>query len=99
MTKIEKLNVAGAEFEGICIGAPGGEGHPNMLVITGKKGYIMCGYLNIETAEKFGDVACIISGADFNEMLANPVKAVTSEGEKLGIAEGMTGEQVCEKLV
>ena len=36
--------------------------------------------------------------ADFNEMLANPVKAVTSEGEKLGISEGMTGEQVCEKL-
>ena len=33
-----------------------------LLVITGNKGYIMCGYLNINTAQKREDVACIVTG-------------------------------------
>ena len=82
-------------IEGVCITAPGGAGHPNMLVLVGSKGYIMCGYLNQEAAAKFGDAACVIGGSSFEELLANPVKAVLPEAEKLGIRIGMTGEEVC----
>ena len=98
MIKTETLNVKGHAVEGVCITSPGGEGHPNMLVLVAAKGYIMCGYLNREAAENFGDAACVISGSSFEEILKNPVKAVTPEGEKLGIREGMTGEEACDLL-
>ena len=95
-TKI--LNVNGKGIEAVCIAAPGGEGHPNMLVLVAKKGYIMCGYLNQEAAAGFGDAAAVVSGSSFEELLANPVKAVTPEAGKLGITVGMTGAEACEIL-
>lgn len=98
MITTKTLNVNGKNVQGVCITAPGGDGHPNMLVLAAEKGYIMCGYLNLEAAEKFGDAACVIGGSSLEEQLANPVKAVTSEAEKLGVRIGMTGEEVCEIL-
>lgn len=98
MLKIDMLEVAGKAVQGVAIQAPGGEGHPNMLVLVCKKGYIMCGYLNQAAAEKFGDAAAIISGATFEEILANEVKAVTPAAAELGVEVGMTGAQAAEKL-
>lgn len=98
MMNIEMLNVNGQTVQGLRIVAPGGEGHPNMLVILCKKGYVMCGYLNAEAADKFGDAAAIVGGSCFEETLANPVKAVTKAAEALGVEIGMTGAQAVEKL-
>ncbi len=98
MIKIEMLEVAHKPVQGIAIETPGGEGHPNMLVLQCKNGYIMCGYLNMETAEAVNDAAVIVGGADFGALLCNPVKAVSSEAAKLGIEVGMTGAQAAEKL-
>ncbi len=99
MIKTERIDVNGKFFEGVCITSPGGEGHPNMLVLVGSKGYIMCGYLNLEAAVKFGDAACVIGGSSFDELLANPVKAVTPAAEALGTRTGMTGAEVCENYL
>ena len=55
MMQIEQLNVEGTSAQGVMLCAPGGEGHPNMIVVPCKAGYLMCGYLNIDAAEKFGD--------------------------------------------
>ena len=93
MVKTELLTIGSEKAEGVFIPAPGGEGHPNMIVITCKKGYLMCGYLNLEAAERFGDVAVLVGGADFNEVLKNPIKGMTSAAAELGIQEGMTGEE------
>ena len=91
----ETLNVNGNAVEAVMIQSPGGEGHPNMIVLVCKKGYIMCGYLNQEAAANFGDAACVIGGSSFADILKNPVKAVLPEAEKLGIKIGMTGEEAC----
>ena len=98
MITAELINVNNGIVQGVCIKAPGGEGHPNMIVLVCKKGYIMCGYLNQEAATNFGDVACVIGGSSFDEILANPVKAVLPEAEKLGIKIGMNGAEVCDIL-
>lgn len=98
MIKLSELEYNGKTALGCQIESPGGEGHPNMLIINCKRGYIMCGYLNTEAAEKFHDAAAVISGANFDEMLDNPVKAVTSEGTKLSITIGMKGREVFEIL-
>lgn len=95
MITTEIINVNGGTVQGVFIKAPGGEGHPNMIVLVCKKGYIMCGYLNQEAATNFGDSACVIGGSSFEDILANPVKAVLPEAEKLGIKVGMTGAEVC----
>lgn len=98
MITTEILNVNNGTVQGVLIKAPGGEGHPNMIVLACKKGYIMCGYLNQEAATNFGDAACVIGGSSFEDILANPVKAVLPEAEKLGIKVGMTGAEVCDIL-
>ena len=98
MIKTEILNVNGKPVQGVCIEAPGGEGHPNMLVMVAKRGYIMCGYLNQDAATAFNDAACVIGGSSFEDLLANPVKAVSPEGEKLGLKVGMTGKEACDIL-
>ena len=65
MIKTDILNVNGKMVQGVLLQAPGGEGHPNMIVLVCRKGYIMCGYLNQEAAANFGDAACVIGGSSF----------------------------------
>ena len=65
-----------------------------------KKGFVMCGYLNIDAAEKMGDCACVVKGIkNVDELLAGEVVALTSHAKKLGIELGMTGKKALEKLV
>lgn len=98
MIQIEMLKAARKTVQGIRIQEPGGEGHPNMLLLLCEKGYIMCGYLNKEAADKFDDAAAVVSGSCFEELLANPVKAVTDKAAELGVEVGMTGLKAAEKL-
>ncbi|MBR3627957.1 MAG: DUF1805 domain-containing protein [Elusimicrobia bacterium] len=70
-----------------------------LLVITGKKGYIMCGYLNINTAQKRNDVACIVTGVKtIEDMLNSKVVALTVKAQSLGINMDMDVNKVLEIL-
>lgn len=93
MVITDKVATGNTTSFGILIKSPGGEGHPNMILIQCNKGYLMCGYLNLEAAEKFGDAAVLVGGADFEEVLANPIKGMTTAARKLGITDGMTGHE------
>ena len=83
---------------GTMLVAPGGEGHPNMIVVQCKKGYLMCGYLNLDAAEKFGDAAVLVGGADFAAVLKNPIKGMTEAARLAGVKKGMTGEEAAAVL-
>ncbi len=98
MLQVEQLKVKDTEVQGYMLAAPGGEGHPNMIVINCKKGYLMCGYLNMAAAEKFDDPAVLVGGADFQAVLANPIKGMTPAAAALGVKEGMTGEEAAAIL-
>ena len=70
-----------------------------LLVITGKKGYIMCGYLNINTAQKRDDAACIVTGVKtIEDMLNSKVVALTAKAQSLGISMNMEVTKVLEIL-
>ena len=70
-----------------------------LLLITGKKGYIMCGYLNINTAQKREDVACIVTGVKtIEDMLNSNVVALTAKAQNLGINMNMKVKKVLEIL-
>ena len=69
-----------------------------MIVVQCKKGYLMCGYLNLAAAEKFGDAAVLVGGADFAAVLKNPIKGMTEAAKLAGVKEGMTGEEAAAVL-
>lgn len=71
----------------------------SLVFIMGDKGFIMCGYLNMETAEKQGNVAAVATGIKtVDDMLKTKIVAVTSAAKKAGISKGMFVTDALEKL-
>ena len=72
---------------------------PLVLVIA-EKGYLMCGYLNIQTSEKLGDCACVIKGVkNIDELLKGIVVELTEPAKKAGIKTGMIGLEALSKMI
>lgn len=73
--------------------------HAPLLVIRAPRGFIMCGYLNIATAEQLGDAAVKVTGVrSFDDVLASTVAEVTSAAIELGIEVGMPARQALDLL-
>ena len=67
----------------------------NLIVIKGKKGYIMCGYLNLKTAEKFKEVAVKITGiSTLRDAINSRVHSATRQASRLGIHKGQAVKEV-----
>lgn len=72
----------------------------NLIVITGSKGYIMCGYLNMSAANKFGDVAVKVTGiTTLKDALAARAASCSRAARKLGIRKGQEVRQVLSIIV
>jgi uncharacterized protein YunC (DUF1805 family) len=70
-----------------------------LLVIRTKKGFLMCGYLNVNAAETLGDTAAKVKGVQsFEDMLKAQVVEVTQMARELGVGPGMTGREALEKM-
>jgi len=89
MISVTTLRVDGKSFMGLRTDLPDS---PPLLLIMGEKGFVMCGFLNVESAEKLGVIAAVVSGVKtFDDVLNGQVKAVTSKAKNLGIEVGMKG--------
>lgn len=90
-----KISVAGAEFSAIKVElskAP-------LLLIKGKNGFLACGYINIQTANKLGETAAIVSGVKtFDDMLAAKIRLLSEKAQTLGLDENATGADFLKKL-
>jgi len=94
---VEKLDVEGKVALGLKVELPSS---PPLLLIVGNKGFIMCGYLNIEVAEKLQVAAAVVSGVkNFDDVLNAEIKAVTSRAKELGINVGLKGKEALKKLI
>ena len=72
----------------------------SLVLIKATKGFIMCGYLDIEAANRFGDCAAIVKGIKtVDEMLNNKIVAVSKNASEIGIKEGMGVMQALMLLV
>jgi uncharacterized protein YunC (DUF1805 family) len=70
-----------------------------LLIIKGSKGFLACGYINVETCEKTGEACAIVTGVkNHDDMLNAEVKAVSAEAARLGVRLGMKGKEVLEIL-
>lgn len=72
---------------------------PPLLLIRGGKGFVMCGYLNIEAAERVGAAAAVVSGVtSFEDVLNAEIRAATSKARALGLEPGKVVRDVLAGL-
>ena len=70
-----------------------------LLLIKADKGFVMCGYLDMETADMLGDVAVKVKGVNtFDDVLEASVVGATEPAINLGIKMGMTGREALELM-
>lgn len=70
-----------------------------LLLISAEKGFVMCGFLNIEAAERLNVAAAMVSGVKtFEDVLNAQVKAVTSKAKSLGVEVGVKGSEALKRL-
>lgn len=82
-------------WKGFLLGAH----NASLVLVTAAKGCVMCGYLNMETAERLGDAACIVTGVrGFEDLLDAKIVKVSSKAADPGVNEGMTGRKALELL-
>ena len=74
-------------------------GNGKLLVIKAKHGALVCGYINMETAEKLGDAVAMVTGVNsYADMLNAKVKRVSSAAAQLGVCDGMIGSDALAHL-
>ncbi len=93
---IEKIKIDDKTVLGLKVELPDS---PPLLLMVGEKGFIMCGYLNVEVAERLQVAAAMVSGVkSFQDVLEAEIKAATSKARELGISLGMKGREALRKL-
>ncbi len=72
---------------------------PPLVIIRGRKGFVMCGYLDINVTNKLGLIAARVVGVkSIEEMLEKKIVNVTSKARELGIKEGMKVKEILELI-
>jgi uncharacterized protein YunC (DUF1805 family) len=70
-----------------------------LLVIRAGCGFVMCGYLNMDVANKLGDVAVRVTGVrSFEDVLNAKAQDVSMAAKNLGITIGMTAKDTLNKM-
>jgi uncharacterized protein YunC (DUF1805 family) len=96
MFELDTFLIQGKAFQGIKAILPD---IPPLLLIKGDKGFIMCGYLNLEVAEKVNAIAAVVSNVNtFEDVLNAKIKTATSKAIELGLKPGKTVKDVIIKL-
>ncbi len=70
-----------------------------LILLKGSVGYVMCGYLSTETAEKIGDVGVRVTGVnDLESLIASSVNDLTTAAANLGIKKGDRVSEILSSL-
>jgi uncharacterized protein YunC (DUF1805 family) len=97
MISIKSVRVDGKSCMGLRVDLP--ESPAPLLLLIAEKGFVMCGFLNVEAAERIGVSAAMVSGVKtFDDVLSAPIKAVTSKARSLGVQEEMKGEDALKSM-
>ena len=85
--------------KGSAIGLKMDMGHAPLLVIRAGCGFVMCGYLNMDIANKLGDVAVRVTEVkSFDDVLNSKVVDVSEAAKKRGIAVGMDARETLNRM-
>ncbi len=96
MISVMIVKVDGENCLGLRVDLPGS---PPLLLIIAEKGFVMCGFLNVEAAERLGVAAVMVSGVkSFEDVLGAEIKAVTSRAKGFGVEVGMKGIEALKRM-
>jgi len=91
MINVTQLRIDGKAAVGLKVDLPDS---PPLLMIIGQTGFVMCGFLNVEAAEKINVTAAMLSGVKtFDDVLEAEVKAATSKAHAKGVKPGIKGKE------
>jgi uncharacterized protein YunC (DUF1805 family) len=94
--KTQTISLKKGKATGHCIDL----GKAPLLIIQAKKGYVMCGYLNMNAANKIGDIAGKVTGVKtFDDMLSADVVEVSESAKLAGLKEGMNVKDFLNALL
>ena len=92
---VEKINLQ----NGTGLGLNFDMNNAPIIVIKADKGFVMCGYLDINAANKLGDAAAKVKGVNsFEDVLNAEIIDVSQPAKEFGIDTGMTGREALEKM-
>ncbi|MEM0492506.1 MAG: DUF1805 domain-containing protein [Candidatus Thermoplasmatota archaeon] len=92
----KKINIGKGEVLGYLIDL----NNAPLIILQAKKGYVMCGYLNMNTANKLGDIAGKITGVkNFEDALNSTIVEVSENAKKIGLHEGMNTKEFLKMLM
>jgi uncharacterized protein YunC (DUF1805 family) len=75
-------------------------GKAPLILLQARRGYVMCGYLNMATANKLVDIAGKVTGVkNFEETLNAPIVEISENAQKAGLRRGMSARAFLNKLV
>lgn len=90
MINVTPLNIEDKTTLGIRVELPDS---PPLILIIGRTGFVGCGLINIEAAEKLNVAAATVSGVkSFDDALNAEIKALTSKAQGKGVKAGMKGK-------
>ncbi len=96
MIMVENLDIDGEAFQGLKVEL---KGLPPLVLIEGDKGFVMCGYLNIDAAESLGATAAVVSGVNsWGDVLNAQIKTATTKAKALGLEPGRVVRDVIAAL-
>lgn len=100
MIQLSPIEINGHTFLSVSVQLP----KTNLLAVTGDKGYIMCGALDIGLLNDRLKDRRIIAGRavgvrTIEQLLEAPLESVTVEAESLGIYKGMNGKEALLKMI
>jgi uncharacterized protein YunC (DUF1805 family) len=96
MIEIDQLNIDGKTVVGVKVNLP--DSAP-LVAIIGDQGFVMCGFLNVDTAETLGVAAAMVSGVrTFDDVLRAEIRAATSKAKAKGVKLGMPAQDALKLL-
>ncbi len=97
MIDVAELKVDDKKCLGLRVDLPGSPAP--LVLMTAEKGFVMCGFLDMQTAERLNVAAALVSGVkNFDDVLNAQVKAVTSKAKSLGVETGMKGSEALKHM-
>ncbi|MCS1351830.1 YunC family protein [Mechercharimyces sp. CAU 1602] len=99
MVRVTPLEVDGIQVVGVEVELP----KTTLLVISTKRGYIMCGALDVGLLnEKLADRNILAGRAvgvrSLDDLLTAPLESVTGFAESIGIKVGMSGREALKRM-
>ncbi len=93
MLRVKEVSLGNLRLLGMEVDLPGS---PPLILVRGRRSFAMCGFLNLEAAERVGVAAVMASGvSSVEELLEAPVKGATSAALDMG---ARIGERVADSL-